>query len=99
VPENVHVERGESGVVVNIGVLKQTRVEVALRRPTLVQLPGGPEEIVVLRLYVDDAAAFVAAARETKSPSPPSPAEKGLPRGVGPSAPERSHWRGVQGAT
>jgi len=68
--ERVRVERGDDGVTVDVGVLKQTRVDVALRRPTTVQLPGGSEEIAGLRFYVDDPAALVAAARGTKSPSP-----------------------------
>ena len=45
-------------------VLKQTRVDVVLHRPTAVELPGGAQEITELRLYADDARAFAAAARE-----------------------------------
>jgi hypothetical protein len=52
------------GDVVNVPVLKLTRVDVALRAPTPVELPDGVQEISELRLYVDDPRAFVAAARE-----------------------------------
>jgi hypothetical protein len=67
--ERVRVERGEAGVLVDVAVLKQTRVDVALHRPTTVQLPAGPLEISGLRFYADDPAALVAAVRETMPPS------------------------------
>jgi hypothetical protein len=47
-----------------VPVLKQTRVDVVLHRPAAVELPEGAQEITELRLYADDARAFVAAARE-----------------------------------
>jgi hypothetical protein len=61
---HVHVQRGADGTTVDVAVLKQTRVDVALARPTTVNLPGGAQEITELRLYVDDARALVAAALE-----------------------------------
>ena len=54
----------EDGSVATVPVLKQTRVDVALHRPTEVVLPDGAREITELRLYADDAREFVAAARE-----------------------------------
>jgi hypothetical protein len=63
--KNVHVESGGGdGTVASFPVMKQTRVDVALERPTCVALPEGTEEITAVRLYADDARAFVAAARE-----------------------------------
>jgi hypothetical protein len=61
------LERFEIGIwrsVATVPVLKQTRVDVSLHRPTEVVLPDGAREITELRLYADDARAFVAAARE-----------------------------------
>jgi hypothetical protein len=57
-------EGDEDGAVATVPVLKQTRVDIALHRPTEVALPDGTREITELRLYADDARAFVAAARE-----------------------------------
>jgi hypothetical protein len=59
--------RGEGdadGTVATVPVLKQTRVDVTLHRPTTLELPGGAREITEVRLYADDARSFVAAARE-----------------------------------
>lgn len=53
----VHVEDG----VAHVAVLKQTRVSVALERPTAVD---GAREVVEVRFYVDDPRGFVAAARQ-----------------------------------
>jgi hypothetical protein len=61
---SVQVEHRDEGAVGHVAVLKQTRVVVKLRRPTPVALPGGAQEIVEARFYVDDARRFVAAARE-----------------------------------
>jgi hypothetical protein len=52
------------GTSASIPVLNQTRVAVALRAPTMLELPDGPAAVSELRLYADDASAFVAAARE-----------------------------------
>jgi hypothetical protein len=64
VPTNRHVqvERTDDGTVVSVAVLKQTKVDVVLRRPITVKLPKGAEEITELRFYVDDPRAFVATA-------------------------------------
>jgi hypothetical protein len=62
--QSVEVEHGEDGAVANVPVMKQTRVAVVLHRPTAIVLPDGTEEITEVRLYADDARAFVAAARE-----------------------------------
>ena len=56
----VHVD---ADGVAHVAVMKQTRVAVVLREPTAVALPDGMREIEQVRLYVDDPAAFVAAAR------------------------------------
>jgi hypothetical protein len=52
------------GSVLTVAVLKMTKVDVVLRRPTAVSLPGGSEEVTEVRLYVDEPRAFVLAARE-----------------------------------
>jgi hypothetical protein len=57
------VEEAEGGAVAYVAVLKQTRVAIALHRPTAVELPDGPRDVVELRFYVDDPRAFVTAAR------------------------------------
>jgi hypothetical protein len=61
---HVHVERGDGGTVVSVAVVRQTNVDVALRRPTAVAVRGGTEEIAELRLFTDDARALVARAHE-----------------------------------
>ena len=62
--QTVQVERGDDGAVLSVAVLKQTKVDVVLHRPTAIALPGGAEEITEVRLYADDPRGFVAAARE-----------------------------------
>jgi hypothetical protein len=62
--DHVQVGRNDDGAVLNVGVLKQTRVDVRLRQPTRVRLPGGTEEITECRFYADDPRALVAAADE-----------------------------------
>jgi hypothetical protein len=52
------------GTVVDVPVLKLTRVDVVLNGPTPVELPDGTKETTELRLYADDPRAFVASARE-----------------------------------
>ncbi|HYH88877.1 MAG TPA: hypothetical protein VEX67_06570 [Solirubrobacteraceae bacterium] len=62
---HVHLEHGDDGATVaNVAVMKQTRVDVVLRRPTAIALPDGTEELTGVRFYVDDAGGFVATARE-----------------------------------
>jgi hypothetical protein len=56
----VHVD---GNGIAHVPVMKQTRVAVVLREPAAVALPNGRREIEEVRLYVDDPAAFVAAAR------------------------------------
>ncbi len=61
------LERFEIGIwrsVATVPGRKQSRVDVVLHRPTAVELPEGAQAIAELRLYADDARAFVAAARE-----------------------------------
>jgi hypothetical protein len=60
----VEVERGDENTVVSVPVLKLTRVEVVLRGPTTVSLPGGPEQVTAVRLNADDHRGLVARARE-----------------------------------
>ena len=58
---SVLVEPTDAGTVLVVSVLKQTNVDVELRRPTRV---GEHEDVVGLRLYVDDPAALVTRARQ-----------------------------------
>ncbi|MGI9099838.1 MAG: PH domain-containing protein [Solirubrobacteraceae bacterium] len=58
------VERTDDGTVLNLAVLKQTKIDVELHRPTTIKLPHSTEQITELRFYVDDPRALVAAARE-----------------------------------
>jgi len=66
VPTNKSLQmvHGDHGTVAHVAMMKQTRVNVVLRRPSGIELPDGTQEIAELRLYVDDPRAFVAAARE-----------------------------------
>jgi hypothetical protein len=61
--QSVHVEREDDATIVSVPVLKQTRIDVELRRPTAVELPDGAEQITALRFYVDDPRTFVSRAR------------------------------------
>lgn len=61
--QSVHVEREDDTTIVSVPVLKQTRIDVELQRPTAVKLPDGTEEITALRFYVDDPRTFVSRAR------------------------------------
>ena len=60
----VSIEHSDDGNVLSVAVLKQTKVDVVLNRPTATKLRNGTEEATELRLYVDDPGAFVATARE-----------------------------------
>jgi hypothetical protein len=61
----IQVEHDESGTILNVGVAKQTSVDLVLREPITVRLPKGPTEPVrEIRIYADDPAALVARARE-----------------------------------
>lgn len=61
--KTVSVERGDDGAIVSVAVMKQTRVAIVLTRPTRLELPDGAQDVSEVRCYVDDPAAFVAAAR------------------------------------
>jgi len=61
--KTVSVERSDDGIVLNVAVLKQTKVDVVLHQPTRVD-PDGTEEMTAVRFYVDNPRALVAAARE-----------------------------------
>jgi len=67
---SVQIQGADDGIAVDVPVLRQTRVDVAMREPTTVELPDGPQEITELRLYADDPGALVAAARERLSQTP-----------------------------
>jgi hypothetical protein len=61
---HVEITRSDEGAVLDLPLLKMTRVEIALRGPTTLALPDGPEEVSTVRCYADDPRAFVARARE-----------------------------------
>ncbi len=58
------VERTGEGIVVNVAVLRRTKVDLSLHRPTRLDLPSGREDVTEVRLYVDNPKAFVKAARQ-----------------------------------
>lgn len=60
----IHVEHADDEPILNVPVMKQTRVDIALRQPTPVKLSDGVEEVARIRLYVDNVNAFIAAVRE-----------------------------------
>jgi hypothetical protein len=62
--KTVQVLPAEEGDAVHVAVLKRTRVDVVLQRPTTLVLPDGPREVTAVRLDADDPKAFVAAVRE-----------------------------------
>jgi hypothetical protein len=59
----VQVLPAEGGDAVHVAVMKRTRIDVVLRAPTTLALPGGPREVTAVRLDADDPKALVAAAR------------------------------------
>ncbi|MCW3842094.1 hypothetical protein ONA70_18505 [Micromonospora yasonensis] len=62
---SVQVENDESGTILNVGVGRQTSVDLVLREPFSVRLPNGPSEPVTqIRLYADDPSALVARVRQ-----------------------------------
>ena len=73
VPTNhtIQGERGDEGTVVNVAVLKQTKVAVVLHGPTTLELPDGPAEVTEVRFYADEPRALVAAARSALNGSAP----------------------------
>jgi hypothetical protein len=58
--EHVQVD----GTVLDVAVVKQTRVEVVLHGPTTLGLPDGPAEITRARFYADDPRGLVTSTRE-----------------------------------
>ena len=61
----VQLHRIDGNAVLHVGVMKQTNVDVVLRRPTPLPVPkSGGEPITELRFYADDPQALVAHARE-----------------------------------
>ena len=61
--KTVAIEPGDGGEVLTVAILKQTRVDVVLREPTAIGLRDSTAQLAEIRLYADDARAFVAAAR------------------------------------
>jgi len=59
----VQIDRDGDGPVLQIGVMKQTNVDVTLHDPTTVTLPKGAETIGEVRFYADDPDALVASVR------------------------------------
>lgn len=59
----VQLDRSEDGVVLDVVVGSQTTVDVVLREPLVLELPGGAERVTAVRLAADDAAGLVARAR------------------------------------
>lgn len=62
--ERLHIEHSDDGPILNVPAMKQTRVEIGLRQPTSLELPGGVEEVTRLRLYVDNPKALITAVSE-----------------------------------
>jgi len=62
----VQIERTSTGVIAQVGVMKQTAVDLVLREPTVVALPQTDGEPVTteVRLYVDDPDALVRRAKQ-----------------------------------
>lgn len=61
----VQLEEGPSGAVVHICVSSMTNVEIVLAQPIDVPVPRhGQQSVSAIRLYADDPAGFVAAARD-----------------------------------
>jgi hypothetical protein len=62
--KGVQIERSETGVIAQVGVMKQTTVDLVLREPTVIALPQTDgEPVIEVRLYADDADALVRRAR------------------------------------
>ncbi|MEV6525799.1 hypothetical protein AB0M43_28015 [Longispora sp. NPDC051575] len=68
-PRNRNLDRSRTlqteGSALHIAVSSRTSVDIVFRAPTVLGLPGGDTEpLTELRVYADDPAGFVAAARE-----------------------------------
>jgi Bacterial PH domain len=62
--KGVQIERTETAVIAQVGVMKQTAVDLVLREPTVVALPQADgEPVTEVRLYVDDPDALVRRAK------------------------------------
>ena len=62
--KGVQIERSQTGLVAQLGVMKQTTVDVVLREPTVIALPQTDgEPVTEVRLYVDDPDALVRRAK------------------------------------
>jgi hypothetical protein len=60
----VQLEEFSSGAVVHVAVSSMTNVEIVLTEPLDVPVPkSGLQPVSVIRLYADDPAGFIAAAR------------------------------------
>jgi hypothetical protein len=59
----VVVEETDAGRVVSVAVMKFTNVDVVLREPTVVAVPGPAGPVVELRFSADDPGAVIAEAR------------------------------------
>lgn len=60
----VQVDHAEAGTVLKIGMMRQTNIDVTLRRPVSVPVAKtNGEPVSELRFYADDANALIAAAR------------------------------------
>jgi hypothetical protein len=57
-------ETGEDGTVASVVIASRTNVDVTLRHPLVVPLPSGPEPVIEIRFFADDAPALVKAARD-----------------------------------
>lgn len=86
VPTNRTVQRehGDEGTVINVAVLKQTKVAVVLHGPTALELPDGPEQVSEVRFYADEPRALVAAARSALSEAAPRSRGSAFPAGQRP---------------
>jgi hypothetical protein len=63
----VQLDRAEAGVVLNLVVGSQTTVDLVLREPLVIELPGGAERVVAVRLAADDPSGFTTRARALMS--------------------------------
>jgi Bacterial PH domain len=61
---HVELERSDDETVLNVPVLKQTKIDVELHQPTTIKLPKHTTQITELRFYADDPRAFVTSARK-----------------------------------
>jgi hypothetical protein len=65
----VQLDRAEGGTTLNVVITAQTDVELVLRHPLRVQLPGGEEVVTRLHLFADDARGLAAHVRRQLTPT------------------------------